>query len=99
MSVWERRLAAIINEGALAQQWLDTGPVPPDAVSDLTSKVRAGERAKDEFARYNVKLVVSIAGRLQGRGVELDDLIEEGCIGLGIAVGKFDGTSPSPLSV
>lgn len=35
----ERRLAAVINEGALAQQWLDTGRVPPEAVSDLTRKV------------------------------------------------------------
>lgn len=91
----ERRLAAVISEGALAQQWLDTGRVPPGAVGDLTRKVRAGERAKDEFARCNVKLVVSIAGRLQGRGLELDDLIQEGWIGLSIAVAKFDGTRAS----
>lgn len=88
----ERHLAAIISKGALAKQWLDTGRVPPDAVGDLTGEVRAGERAKNEFASCNIKLVASIAGRLQGRGLELDDLIQEGYIGLMTAVAKFDGT-------
>ena len=88
----ERDLARTIAEGVLAQRWLDSGRTPANAVADLKRKVRAGEQAKDELARCNVRLVVSIASRLQGHGLELEDLIQEGWLGLSRAVEKFDGT-------
>jgi hypothetical protein len=86
----ERRLAGVLAEGRLAQEWLDSGQVPEEAVADFRRKVRAGEEAGNEFIRCNFKLVVSIVKKFQARGLELDDLIQEGHFGLATAVRKFD---------
>ena len=53
----------------------------------LEDKIR---RAKDHLIRANLRLVVGIARRYTNRGLQLPDLIQEGNIGLMIAMDKFE---------
>jgi len=52
--------------------------------------LRAGDAARAAFVAANVRLVVAVARRYQHRGLPLDDLVQEGTVGLLRAVDLFD---------
>jgi RNA polymerase primary sigma factor len=89
----EVRLARLMEGGRRAQLRLDepAGVRLTAAERDaLYAEVREGEEAKATFIRSNLRLVVSIAKRYSGRGLDLPDVIQEGNLGLIRAVEKFD---------
>jgi RNA polymerase primary sigma factor len=59
----------------------------------MAMQIKEGsEHVRQQFVEANLKLVVSVAKRYQGRGLALEDLIQEGNLGLLRAVEKFDVT-------
>ena len=90
----ERRLAQLIEEGHVGRRADRRAGVQPTPTDErmLMRAVQRGERAKSELTQANLRLVVSIAKRYSGRGMQLLDLIQEGNLGLMRAVDKFDHT-------
>ena len=77
----------------------EIGRVPllsPEEEIDLAVKIQNGgpdgDKAKQRLSEANLRLVVSIAKRYVGRGMQFLDLIQEGNLGLIKAVEKFDHT-------
>ena len=66
--------------------------IPAEVKAELEVLIKKGERAKQRLAEANLRLVVSIAKRYVGRGMQFLDLIQEGNLGLIKAVEKFDFT-------
>jgi RNA polymerase primary sigma factor len=93
----ERRLAQLIEEGQIAAGKIDEIEESGRTVEGIEGRmllraVSRGERAKSELTQANLRLVVSIAKRYSGRGMQLLDLVQEGNLGLMRAVDKFDYT-------
>ncbi len=88
----ERRLAQLIERGHQAAERIDAGQITEPEMRHLIRDVQRGQRAKSELTQANLRLVVSIAKRYSGRGMQLLDLIQEGNLGLMRAVDKFDHT-------
>jgi RNA polymerase primary sigma factor len=89
----EVELAMRIEAGLFAEDKLATTPkLTPEATRELRWVAKDGQRAKSHLLGANLRLVVSLAKRYTGRGMQFLDLIQEGNLGLIRAVEKFDYT-------
>jgi RNA polymerase primary sigma factor len=90
----EVELAKRIEAGLFAEQKLAGGsPVlSAQARIDLEQVAEDGRRAKSHLVEANLRLVVSVARRYAGRGMQFLDLIQEGNLGMIRGVEKFDYT-------
>ena len=73
---------------------VDTTKLPvisAQRMNELFPLVHAGDKAaRDEFIQGNLRLVLSVIQRFSGRGENVDDLFQVGCIGLMKAIDNFD---------
>ena len=103
----EKRLAMIIARGkavreaakALARETKQrpalqdvAAAVGLDTAHDAARAVVLAEDARALMIEFNLRMVISIAKKYCGKGVELGDLIPEGLLGLRKAIEKFDAT-------
>jgi RNA polymerase primary sigma factor len=96
MNVTRKRLSGRRGAapGLLGTYLVEIGRTPlltADEERQLARRVRAGDReARDHLVRANLRLVVSIARGYARRGLDLEDLVGAGNLGLMRAVGRFD---------
>ncbi|HEY5222915.1 MAG TPA: RNA polymerase sigma factor, partial [Microbacteriaceae bacterium] len=89
----EVELAMRIEAGLFAEDKLaNSHGISKELERELRWVARDGQRAKSHLLGANLRLVVSLAKRYTGRGMQFLDLIQEGNLGLIRAVEKFDYT-------
>lgn len=71
------------------QEWANAIK-PGMTVTQIKKQIRRSLRAKAALTESNLRLVISIAKRYQGRGLNMQDLCQEGTLGLTRACEKFD---------
>jgi RNA polymerase primary sigma factor len=86
----EVQLAKEIEAGRLAETALAEDDLDEDQIYDYTRVREIGDAARAHLIRANTRLVVSIAKKYRGRGLQFLDLIQEGNVGLMKAVEKYD---------
>lgn len=93
-----KRVAAGVALASIEAAASDVAGTPPGrstsrlSTDAATTVAAEAVRAADMLVRSNLRLVVSLARRHQGRGLDLADIVQEGNLGLMKAVERFDHT-------
>jgi RNA polymerase primary sigma factor len=94
----EVELARQIEAGRIAGERLDDEGLTTVERAELERAVELGQAARAMLVRSNTRLVISIAKRYFGQGLDFLDLIQEGNIGLLTAADKYDYTRGTRFS-
>ena len=88
------RGAGAIDHSPIGSYWHSIErfePLTRDREAEVARKIRAGDsQALEELVQANLKFVVSVARKYEGRGLSLPELVSEGNQGLLKAAGRFD---------
>jgi RNA polymerase sigma factor (sigma-70 family) len=87
LEAMKSNLEASLDRGITKQEWAEAAGIE---VADIQKIVLAAQRAKDKMIRHNLRLVVAVAKKYQGCGLGLQDLVQEGAIGLNRAAEKYN---------
>ena len=67
--------------------------INPQTEIELAKRIKAGDiKAQDQLVKANLRFVISVAKQYVGRGLDIEDLVSEGNLGLIKAAQKFDET-------
>ncbi len=88
----EQQLAQQLSLGQESREFLEIEGYDAETRQALKETIQQGEIARDYLIRSNLRLVFSIARKYHSQTLSTSDLVQEGNIGLIIAVDKFDHT-------
>ncbi len=88
MTCWETREKLLTEKSYITEEeWAKEIGI---SVRELQLILKRGKRAKDKMVNANLRLVVAVSKKYQGKGLEFMDLVSEGNLGLIRAVEKFE---------
>jgi len=82
----EIEMGQAVQQAKAAEAALQAG----EETDQILACIEKGRRAKEVFVRHNLKLVTSVAKKYQGHGLSIEDLVQEGTIGLIKGIEGYD---------
>lgn len=91
----EKELGTIIQAAAAAEDQFASGEI---SLRERETLQRDAAIARNQMIQANLRLVISVAKHFRNRGLPMEDLVNEGNVGLVNAVDRFDPTVGSRFS-